>query len=195
MVGELKFQIPQGDPLRRSAQAEGGPEAGETGGEGHGLIPEDGGHRPLPGQNAPGPLGGQPGEGLEVGQGVLQTAPHAPQQDEAAEAPVQTLPQGVHHVGVVLGRGELDHVRVAGPPAQGVKVPHHQVGGHAVGLQSLIPLVGGNDKVLCPRVGTQGPGQGHGPHYIADRPFQERSPLSTAGPWGGPAQKSLWAPL
>ena len=163
MAGQLKLQVPQGDPLRLPAETEGGPEAGQPGGKGHGLVPEGGGYGALPRQNAPSPLGGEPGQCLKVGQGMLQPAAHAAQQDEPAVSPVQTLPQGVDHIGVILGNRELHHVGVVGPTTQRVKVAHHQIGRHAIGLQRLIALVGGDEKILRPRVRAQRPGQGIAP--------------------------------
>ena len=118
---------------------------------------------------------------------MLQPAAHAAQQDEPAVSPVQPLPQGVDHIGVILGNRELHHVWMVGTAAQGVKVAHHQIGRHTIGLQRLIALVGSNEKILRPRMRTQRPGQGHGPYNIADGWIQAGFPLYfDVGPSEGP---------
>ena len=120
---------------------------------------------------------------------MLQPAAHAAQQDEPAVSPVQTLPQGVDHIGVILGNRELHHVGVVGPTAQRVKVAHHQIGRHAIGLQRLIALVGGDEKILRPRVRAQRPGQGHSPYNITDGWIQAGFPLCfDPGLFGWPDQ-------
>ena len=95
-------------------------------------------------------------------------APHAPQQNETAVTQLQPLTDGVDHVGVVLLRRKLNHVGVVGPVAQGVEVPHRQVGVDAVGHQGVEAQVGGDYVVPLGGIGAQVWGQGHSPHNIAD---------------------------
>ena len=151
-----------------AAAAQHGQIAGHGGGKGERAVPQGGDHGLLPGQKAHSPLGAQPVQQLEVAQGVFQPAAQAAQQHEAAIAQLQPPAQGEHHVGVILLGGELGDVGVLGRIAQGVEVPHHQVGGDTIGHQGVIAPVGGNDIVPGGGGGAQGQGQRHGPHYITD---------------------------
>ena len=90
---------------------------------------------------------GQPGQQLQVGQGVVKTSTGAAENVEPAVSPVLTQPDGGHGIGVVLLLGQTHQMGHTGRLRHGIKVPHHQVGLQSVLLQPGVTAVGGDKQV------------------------------------------------
>ena len=131
--------------LRRAPQAEQGQDARGLPGKFDGLLRQDRGdivpaHKP-----APGAVGGQIPQGLEIGNGMVQPGTvHGPVKQEAAAPVLQPHPDRQHGIGIVLfHRVDPGTVRNI---AQGVEIPQNDVRAQAQSLGMPQTAVGGDDQ-------------------------------------------------